>query len=149
MNLCDRCGVEIKGNDKRETENHCGFCSGKLGLKPKMEYGQMNVITDPQNSTHFIIIGILIVIGSIILFSATGQLDSYFEGKDTDKKIADTIKNQELTDDFCENLKTLRSDIRSNVYSEDSIKMIDAKLLECQFNKIFPDLELKMVGNRK
>lgn len=148
MTECNRCGVTISGKDKRETENHCGFCSSKLGLIPKIDYGNMNVITDPSNATHFIFIGIVVFIGGLVLFSVTGSFDSYFGGINADQKIADTISQQELTPEFCEGLESLRKSIQYNNYSDESIKMIDAKLLECQFNEAFPDLELRKEPTR-
>lgn len=147
MTYCNRCGVTISGRDKRETENHCGFCSEKLGLK-SMEYGNMNVVTDPGNATHFIFIGIAFIIAVMIAFSVSGSFDSYFEGTNTDKKIADSIKHQELTPEFCDGLEVLRDRIDTNVYSYDSIKMIDAKLLECDFKHTFPEIELKQESKR-
>ena len=149
MTTCNRCGVELKGNDKRETSQHCGKKKKKLGLKPDNEYCKMNVITDPTNATGFIIIGILIIIGGVITFASTGQLELYYEGRNTDEKITDTVKNIDLTDENCEKLKDLRYSIRGNSYSHDSVKMIDAKLLECEFKEVFPNVELKKVSNRK
>ena len=150
MTTCKRCGVELKGNDKRETDDHCGFCSVKLGLKSEIKYdGNMNIVTDPRNAASFIWVGLVIIIGGIVIFSSSGQLDSYFEGRTTDEKIADTVKNIELTDEYCNKLEDLRYSIRGNAYSQDSIKMIDAKLLQCKFNEIFPSVELTKVNNRR
>jgi len=149
MTVCNRCGVTFNGTDKRETENHCGFCSTKLGLRSMNYDHNMNVITDPTNASVFIFIGLMLVVVVIVAFNSGDSFDSYYEGKDTDKKIADTIKHQVITDEFCSGLSELSISLKYNQYGSDSRKMIDAKLLECEFNEIFPDIELRKESNRK
>jgi len=147
--LCDRCGVRINRNDKRSSEKHCGFCSHKLGINPDLRFhGNMNIVTDPTNASQFIIIGIAIIILSIVLFSATDSFDSFFKGAKTDKEIARTVKQIHVDEKNCQKLQTLKDDIKYNKYSIDSERMIDAKLLQCDFNKSFPELELKVENRR-
>jgi len=140
--LCNRCGVKISGIDKRETKNHCGFCSSKLGLSPEIDYGNSNIVTDPTNSTSFIIIGLGIVIITILIFGVTGSFDSHFKGVIRDEKVSDNILAGKITPEFCEKLKILDKKYLGNGYAGDSRRAIDSALIECEYVSLFGELEL-------
>lgn len=143
--LCKRCGVGFHGDDTRETVDHCGFCSAKLGLiseeqRQKMYRSTMSIITNPENAINFSIVAVIVVIASLLLLNLAGAFDS--EATKLDTKIATAISEQTISPQFCESLRELDDDLKTNGFAGDSRMSIDAKLLQCDFEKVFPNIRL-------